>query len=101
MRLRLSIAAMLVTAWVGSAWAVDGAQFFDKKCTPCHSIAGKGGKNMKKGGPLDHVGSKRDEAWLKGYLAAPKSKIENSKKPKMTLSTEQIDGLVAFLLTLK
>ncbi len=86
---------------MGPAWAVDAQQLYEKKCKLCHSIAGKGGKKMDVGGPLERVAGKRDEAWLKAYLAAPKSKIADSKMPKMKLSTEEMDALVAFLLALK
>jgi cbb3-type cytochrome oxidase cytochrome c subunit len=53
------------------------------------------------GGPLDGVGGKRDAKWLKAYLADPKSQMPDAKMPKMKLSDQQLDDLVAFLLTLK
>ena len=53
-----------------------------------------------KGGALDGVGSKRDAKWLKGYLADPKSAMPEAKMPKMKLSEQQLDDLVAYMLTL-
>ena len=51
--------------------------------------------------PLDGVGTKRDAEWLKGYLADPKSAMPDAKMPKMKLSEQQLDDLVAYMLTLK
>ena len=85
----------------GTAWAADGTAVYDKKCKACHSVAGVGGRMAKMGGPLDGVGAKRDEAWLRAYLADPKSKMPEAKMPKVTLSAEEMDAVVAYLLTLK
>jgi nitric oxide reductase subunit C len=101
MKLRVGVVTVLLTTWVGSAWAVDVQEFYKKKCELCHSIAGVGGKRQEKGGPLDGVGSKRDEVWLRAYLAVPKSKIPDSKMPKIKMSPEQTDAIVAFLLECK
>ena len=81
--------------------AEDGKALYDKKCKSCHSIAGDGGKFADKGGPLDGVGGKRDEAWLRAYFADPKSKIPDAKMPKMKLTTPEWDALVAYMLSLK
>ncbi len=67
----------------------------------CHSIKGVGGKMAKTGGPLDGVGSKRDEAWLRAYFAEPKSKIPNAKMPKISLSKEDWDAVIQYMLSLK
>ncbi|MFQ5665349.1 MAG: c-type cytochrome [Candidatus Binatia bacterium] len=92
------IAALLMLS--GTAWAADGAAIYGKKCKTCHSIAGTGGPMAKLGGPLDGVGAKRDEAWLRAYLKDPKSKIPNAKMPKLSLPSEEVDTLVTYLLTL-
>lgn len=39
--------------------------------------------------------------WLKAYFKDPKSKIPDSKMPKMTLSDEDWDAVTKYLLTLK
>ena len=85
----------------GTALAADGAAIYDKKCKSCHSIGGVGGPMAKTGGPLDGVGAKRDEAWLRAYFADPKSKVENAKMPKMNLTKEEWDAEVAYMLSLK
>ena len=93
------VAALLVLN--GAAWAADGAAIYEKKCKSCHSIAGAGGPMAKIGGPLDGVGAKRDEAWLRAYLKDPKSKIDGAKMPKLTLTDEEVDALVTYMLLLK
>jgi len=74
---------------------------YDKKCKSCHSIAGVAGPMAKVGGPLDGVGAKRDEAWLRAYFKDPKSKLPDAKMPKMSLPDADWDALVAYMLTLK
>jgi mono/diheme cytochrome c family protein len=81
-------------------WAVDVDQLYAKKCALCHSLEGKGGKKADLGGPLDGVGAKRDEAWLRAYMKDPKSKIDGAKMPKIKLSDEEFDAMVEKLLSL-
>ena len=54
-----------------------------------------------KGGALDGVGGKRDEAWLRAYLADPKSQIPDAKMPNLKLAPADLDALVAYMLSLK
>ena len=84
-----------------AAWAVDGQQVYDQKCKSCHSIGGVGGAMAKLGGPLDDVGSKRDEACLKAYFADPKSKIPESKMPKLKLTDDEWAAVTKYMLSLK
>jgi nitric oxide reductase subunit C len=84
-----------------AAWGVDAQELYNKKCKVCHSLNGVAGPKAKVGGKLDGVGSKRDEAWLRGYLEDPKSKIPDSKMKNMKLSKEQTDALIQFLLAQK
>jgi nitric oxide reductase subunit C len=83
------------------ARAEDGKALYDKKCKACHSIGDDKGKFADKGGALDHVGSKRDEAWLKAYIADPKSKMPDAKMPKLKLSPAELDAIVKYMLSLK
>ena len=62
-------AVKLVLVIVVIGGAEDGAALYEKKCAVCHSLAGKAGKFADKGGPLDGVGNKRDEAWLRAYFS--------------------------------
>jgi mono/diheme cytochrome c family protein len=84
-----------------AAFAADGQQIYEQKCKACHSIGGVGGPMAKLGGPLDDVGAKRDEAWLKAYFKDPKSKISDSKMPKMNLPDADWDAVTKYMLTLK
>jgi mono/diheme cytochrome c family protein len=85
----------------GAAWAADGQKIYDEKCKACHSIGGVGGPMAKMGGPLDGVGSKRDAAWLKAYIADPKSKMPDAKMPKLNLSDDDLAAVVQYVQTLK
>lgn len=74
------------------------------KCHTCHSIAGKGAKK----GPLDEVGSKLSEDEIRQWIVnAPEmtKKTKATRKPLMKnyahLPKEDVDGLVAYMLTLK
>jgi nitric oxide reductase subunit C len=75
--------------------------FYKAKCEICHSIAGQGGKMASMGGALDGVGSKRDEAWLRAYLKDPKSKVSGAKMPAVKMTDQELDAMVAYMLTLK
>lgn len=97
---RVFLAALVVGSSVSVAVA-DDAALYEKKCKVCHSIAGVAGAKADKGGPLDGVGSKHDEAWLRAYFADPKSKIEGAKMPKMNLNSEEWDAMVRYMLSLK
>jgi len=98
---RVLTALVLVVACAGIARAGDGTAVYEKKCKVCHSIGGVGGPMAKTGGALDDVGSKRDEAWLREYFKDPKSKIPNAKMPKLSLTDEESNSIVGYMLTLK
>jgi cytochrome c2 len=102
-QLVLAAAALAVIGGATSARAdaAEGKVVYEKQCKVCHSIAGEGGKMAITGGPLDGVGAKRDEAWLRGYIADPKSKMPTTKMPKLKLSDQELTDVVAFLLSLK
>ncbi len=99
MKWTVVVAAALALA--SQAFAVDGKQVYQQKCETCHSVGGVGGKMAKLGGPLDDVGSKRDEAWLKAYFADPKSKMPDAKMPKLKLTDEEWDAVTKYMLSLK
>jgi cytochrome c6 len=98
-RIATALAALAVLA--GTVWAADGAAIYEKKCKACHSIGGVGGPMAKTGGPLDGVGAKHDEAWLRDFLKEPKSKMPNAKMPKVSLSDEDFNAVVAYMMSLK
>jgi len=97
---RIVLGVALLTC-ASAVWAADGQQIFEQKCKTCHSIGGVGGPMAKLGGPLDDVGAKRDQAWLEAYFKDPKSKIPDSKMPKMNLSDADWAAVTQYMLTLK
>ena len=97
---RVSAIGLLLCTTAARA-EVDVKPLYDKYCKVCHSIAGDGGKQAEKGGPLDGVGAKRDEAWLRKYIADPKSVMPESKMPKLKMTDEELDAYVQYMLSLK
>lgn len=78
--------------------------FASQKCAICHAIAGQGNKK----GALDGVGSKLSSDEIRQWLMnAPEmaAKIKAERKPAMkvyaALPKEDLDGLVAYLSSLK
>jgi mono/diheme cytochrome c family protein len=77
--------------------------YADQKCSVCHSIGDKGNKK----GPLDGVSSKLTEADIRAWITDAKgmtAKTKATRKPEMkaySLSKDDVDGLVAYLQTLK
>ena len=86
-----------------------GKKAYDaKKCKDCHTIGGKGG-TLTKQYPLDGVGAKLSTAdiisWLT-HTADMEAKSEAKPKTKMSskkiaLTPAEVDGLVAYMSTLK
>ena len=82
-----------------------GAKVYaESKCSVCHSIGDQGNKK----GPLDDIGSKLKADELRQWIVTPKEMTEKTKadrKPVMravaNLPKEDLDALVAYLLTLK
>ena len=99
--MRATAAFVAYVLLAGAAWAADAPEIYNKKCKSCHSVGGIGGPMAKMGGALDGVGAKRDEAWLRAYFKDPKSKVENAKMPKITLSDEEWNAIVQYMLSLK
>jgi mono/diheme cytochrome c family protein len=77
--------------------------YADQKCGLCHSIGDKGNKK----GPLDASGSKLSAADIRMWMTDAKAmtaKTKATRKPDMksyTLPKEDLDALVAYLLSLK
>lgn len=101
MKRYLILSVALASLAASIAQAGDAPEVYSKKCELCHSINGQGGKKKDVGGALDGVGGKRDEAWLRAYIADPKSKMPESKMPKLNLAPADMDSVVKYLLTLK
>ena len=75
-----------------------------QKCQVCHSIGGIGNKK----GPLDEAGAKLTAAEIREWIVnAPgmTAKAKSTRKPVMkaytSLQKDELDGLVAYLQSLK
>jgi len=109
--LNAAAAVIVLVATAGVASAQSQAQvergqkvFAAQKCSICHSIAGQGNKK----GVLDGVGSKLSSDDIRLWITnapdmATKAKAE--RKPPMkafaTLPKDDLDGIVAYLQSLK
>jgi mono/diheme cytochrome c family protein len=101
----------VIAALAAPAFAQDKAKidqgikvYADRKCSVCHSIAGKG--NAK--GPLDEVGSKLTADELRAWIVTPKemtAKTKAERKPVMLaypdIAKADVDAVVAYMLSLK
>jgi mono/diheme cytochrome c family protein len=106
---RSYVAAALLTLGLATTASAQGAAdkgeqiYTAQKCSLCHSIAGKG--NAK--GSLDGVGSKLSADEIRAWLVDTKAmtaKTKAERKPEMkvyTLPKDEVDALVAWLVTLK
>ena len=92
---------LAMTSGLAFGGADEGKALYEKKCKVCHSIGSDKGKMADKGGPLDGVGTKRDQAWLQKYLSDPKSVMPDAKMPKMKMTEQELSDYVAYMLTLK
>jgi mono/diheme cytochrome c family protein len=83
--------------------AVGQKVYAAQKCVACHSIAGVGNKR----GALDDVASKLSADQIRQWITnAPDmaAKAQATRKPVMkaySLPKEELDGLLAYLQTLK
>ncbi|MCC6273469.1 MAG: cytochrome c [Deltaproteobacteria bacterium] len=86
--------------------AVEGARLFKAKgCTTCHTIGG----GVKVGPDLQGLFSRREEAWIRRYIADPVTMVEQDpiarelkaqykiQMPKMMISPAEMDRLLAYL----
>jgi len=81
------------------------AVYAAQKCSMCHAIAGKGGKQS----PLDGVGAKLSADDIRQWIVDPKAaaaKHKSTKKPPMPakynkLAAADLDALVAYMQSLK
>ncbi len=72
--------------------------FAAQKCSMCHSIEGKGNKKT----PLDGVGNRLKPEEIRKWIVSPKEmKADSKMKAYPSLPAEELDALVAYLLTLK
>ena len=108
--MRSIIIAITICAGTATAAAAQDAKvakgekvYADQKCALCHSIGDKGNKK----GPLDGVASKLKADEIREWIVDAKgmtAKTKAPRKPEMklyTLPKEDVDALVAYLMTLR
>ena len=108
--MRSIIIAITICVGTATAAAANDAEvtkgeklYTDQKCAVCHSIGDKGNKK----GPLDGVASKLSAADVHEWIADAKGMTAKSKAPRKpvmkayTLPKDDVDALVAYLMTLK
>ena len=79
--------------------AIKGQEtFVAQRCTLCHKINGSGGVL---GPDLTAVGTRRNAAWLYDYLPNPQANKPANKMPPVAAKGQDLDDLVAYLLSLK
>lgn len=74
------------------------AVYDETGCATCHIVAGVGGRT---GPSLDGVGKKYDAKKLREILLNPKTLNPNTVMPPFEGSDEDLEALVAYLLSLK
>ena len=72
--------------------------FVQQKCALCHIIADSGGRF---GPDLTTVGTRRNAAWLLSYLPKPQASKPTNKMPPVLVKGQELDDLVAYLVSLK
>lgn len=88
------LAVPMATGTAFVAKSGNRPQIFNQMCIACHSLGGQGG-NV--GPALDLVGDRRDAEYIGRWLYDPLAVKVDSKMPKLPLSKDQIQELVAFL----
>ena len=71
--------------------------YSELKCGYCHKISGKGGSL---GPELDKVVSQETEEWLKKHFRDPQTVSPGSPMPKLNLLEDEIQSLVAYMISL-
>jgi len=103
-RLMWVVMALAVVAYAGAPLAAQGDKtkgakvYTDAKCSVCHKVGTAGGKM---GPDLTKVGTTRDLAWLSKFLVNPKGVDPKNKMRAVKVKGEDLDNLIAYLLSLK
>jgi mono/diheme cytochrome c family protein len=100
----IAFVAMSGTAFAQGSIERGMKVYADQKCAVCHSIGGQG--NAK--GALDDVGSRLSADEIRMWIVSPAEMTKKTKaerKPPMraypNLAKEDVDALVAYMLSLK
>jgi mono/diheme cytochrome c family protein len=107
----LVMVAIVALVFSAPTFAQDAAKiaqgekvYAREKCSICHAIAGKGNKKLT----LDGVGKKLTADAIREWMVSPKTaaaKAKSTATPAMKayekLSKEDLDAVVAYMLSLK
>lgn len=91
----------------GTERVQQGARIFQQNCASCHTI----GKGDSLGPDLAGVTARRDQAWLRRWIAQPDrmlaekdpiatellQKYKNLPMPNLNLTAEQVEALLAYM----
>ena len=72
--------------------------FRDQGCYGCHTIGAMGTPIAS---DLSHIGAKRDQAYLTGWLKDPSMQRSTAHMPKIALSESEARALAAYLGSLR
>lgn len=84
----------------GPEVAAMGKQLYEVKyqCQGCHTIGSSGGYV---GPNLSNAGNWLNAAWIEQWLKNPQALVPGAIEPRRAFTSEEIDALTAYLLTLK
>lgn len=88
------------TQQFSAAQAAMGNQLYDMKyqCKSCHTIGSSGGYV---GPNLSNAGNWLNVAWIEEWLKNPQALVPDAIEPRRDLTSEEIQALTAYLVTLK
>ncbi|MCX5790465.1 MAG: c-type cytochrome [Elusimicrobia bacterium] len=81
-------------------YSAEAPKLFAENCAACHTIHGKGGDT---GPDLSLIGSARDKAFMRNYIADPSKMNQASSMPGFSgqLTDHQIEDLARYLSSLR
>jgi mono/diheme cytochrome c family protein len=83
-----------------AAQAAMGKQLYEVKyqCQSCHTIGSSGGYV---GPSLNNAGNWLNPGWIEAWLRNPQALVPDAIEPRRSMTTEEIQALTAYLVTLK
>lgn len=82
------------------AQSAEGRQLYEVKyqCQACHTIGSSGGYV---GPNLSNAGNWLNIAWIEAWLKNPQALVPDAIEPRRDLTSDEIEALTAYLITLK
>lgn len=82
----------------GALVAKGQTVFRDQGCYGCHTVGAMGTPIAS---DLSHIGAKRDQAYLRGWLKDPSMQRPTAHMPKIQLSDKEVEALATYLGSLR